>query len=49
MNLAVRYYYGLVDIEVTDANKNMYNRSLYLAVGIPIGAGKAKAKREDKN
>jgi hypothetical protein len=47
MNLAVRYYYGLVDITIDDTGKNNFNRSLYLAVGIPIGAGKAK-KREDK-
>jgi hypothetical protein len=46
MNLSVRYYYGLVDIEVSDNGNNVYNRSLYLAVGIPIGAGKAKTKRE---
>lgn len=49
MNLGLRYYYGLVDIEVSDANKNVYNQSLYLTVGIPIGAGKAKQKAEKKN
>ncbi len=42
MNLGVRYYYGLVDITLADPD--VYNRSLYLAVGIPIGAGKAKSK-----
>jgi hypothetical protein len=44
MNLGVSYYYGLLDI--TKDNSGIYNRSLYLSVGIPIGAGKAKAKRE---
>lgn len=46
MNLSVRYYYGLVDITLDDTAPNQYNRSLYLAVGIPIGAGKAKERRE---
>jgi Outer membrane protein beta-barrel domain len=40
MNLAIRYYYGLVDITVDDTTSGQYNRSLYLAVGIPVGAGK---------
>jgi len=43
MNLGMRYYYGLVDITIDDTGDNVYNRSLYLTVGIPIGAGKAKA------
>lgn len=42
MNLGVRYYYGLVDITIDDTGENVYNQSLYLTVGIPIGAGKAK-------
>lgn len=37
MNLGVRYYYGLVDITIDDTTPNQYNRSLYFAVGIPIG------------
>lgn len=45
MNLGVRYYYGLVDITIDDSGADVYNRSLYLAVGIPIGAGKAKEQR----
>lgn len=44
MNLGMRYYYGLVDITIDDTGDNVYNRSLYLTVGIPIGAGKAKEK-----
>jgi len=44
MNLGLRYYYGLVDITIDDTGDNVYNRSLYITVGIPIGAGKAKAK-----
>jgi hypothetical protein len=46
MNLGIRYYWGFVDVTVDDSTPNQYNRSLYLAVGIPIGAGKAKAKAE---
>jgi hypothetical protein len=46
MNLGLRYYYGLVDITIDDTGDNVYNRSLYLTVGIPIGAGKAKAKEK---
>lgn len=45
MNLGIRYYYGFVDIEVDDTNKNSFNRSLYCTLGIPIGAGKAKQKQ----
>lgn len=44
MNLGLRYYYGLVDITIDDSGDDVYNRSLYLTVGIPIGAGKAKTK-----
>ncbi|HEY5826426.1 MAG TPA: porin family protein [Cyclobacteriaceae bacterium] len=40
MNIAVRYYYGFVDITVDDSSPNQYNRSLYFAVGIPIGVQK---------
>lgn len=46
LNLAIRYYYGLVDITIDDTTPNQYVRSLYLAVGIPIGAGKAKERKE---
>lgn len=37
MNLGIRYYIGIVDITIDDSTPNQYNRSLYLAVGIPIG------------
>ena len=47
MNLGINYYLGLVDITVDD-NTKQYNRSLYLSVGIPIGAGKAKEKQIEK-
>jgi len=42
MNIAVRYYYGFVDITVDDLSPGQYNRSLYFAVGIPIGVSKKK-------
>ncbi len=44
MNLSVSYYYGLVDVVINDTSPDQYNTSLYLSVGIPIGAGKAKEK-----
>jgi hypothetical protein len=47
MNLGIRYYYGLVDITIDDTTPDQYNTSLYLAVGIPIGAGKAREKEAD--
>jgi hypothetical protein len=48
MNLGMRYYYGMVDITIDDSGDNVYNRSLYLTVGVPIGAGKAKNKESKK-
>jgi hypothetical protein len=48
MNLAVRYYYGFVDISNDDSTPNQFNSSLYVSMCIPIGAGKAKAKAEAK-
>ena len=48
MNLGLRYYYGFVDIEISDTSKGIYNQSFYMTVGIPIGAGKAKEKQEKK-
>jgi len=48
MNLTFRYYYGLVDVVIDDASPKQYNTSLYLAVGIPIGAGKAKEREQKK-
>jgi hypothetical protein len=48
INLAVRYYYGLVDITIDDSTPDQFNTSLYLSVGIPIGAGKAKEREAKK-
>lgn len=39
MNLGIRYYYGLVDVEIEDNSANVMNRSLSFTVGIPIGKG----------
>jgi hypothetical protein len=47
MNLAIRYYYGFVDITVDDSTPNQYNCSLYFVVGIPIGAAKKPVEAED--
>ena len=46
MNLAIRYYVGVVDITVDDSGANQYNRSLYFAVGIPIGKGKMQSTEQ---
>jgi hypothetical protein len=48
MNLGIRYYYGLVDITISDAQPDQFNESVYFAVGIPIGAGKAKERETKK-
>jgi hypothetical protein len=47
MNLGIRYYYGLVDITIDDSTPDQFNNSLYLVVGIPIGAGKAKEEEAE--
>jgi len=49
MNLGVRYYWGLVDITTDDSGSNVYNRSLYFALGIPIGVAKARKRMEEKS
>ncbi len=48
MNLSVQYYYGLTDITIDDTTPAQYNRSLFLFVGIPIGAGKAREREKNK-
>ena len=48
MNLNLRYYYGLIDITIDDSTPDQFNTSLYLTVGIPIGAGKAKEREAKK-
>lgn len=48
MNLGVHYYLGLTDITIDDSTPDVKNSSLYFSVGIPIGAGKAKAREEAK-
>ena len=47
MNLAIRYYYGLVDITLDDTTPGQYNRSLYFAIGIPVGVGKKSKETEN--
>lgn len=48
MNLAVRYYYGLVDVLIDDSGAAVNNRALYFNVGVPIGVKKAREKAEKK-
>lgn len=45
MNIGVKYMYGLTNI-IRDETRNSKNSSFYFYVGIPIGKGKAEAKRE---
>ena len=40
MNLGLRYYHGLVDVLIDDSTPGHYNRSLYFAASVSIGAGK---------
>jgi hypothetical protein len=42
INLGVRYYYGFADVAKDDSTPGQFNRSIYVTVGIPIGAGKPK-------
>ncbi|KRD58013.1 hypothetical protein ASE40_16875 [Flavobacterium sp. Root935] len=48
LNITIQYYYGLVPVMKGDG-PNVYNRSLYLTAGIPIGKGKAAQRRAEKN
>ncbi len=48
MNIGLQYYYGLVDVRISDASPDEFNRTLYVNVGIPIGKGKAAAKAAEK-
>jgi len=45
MNLAIRYYYGFVDVTIDDSTPGEYNSALYFAVGIPIGVGKMEKRK----
>lgn len=47
LNITLQYYYGLVPVMKGDG-PNVYNRSLYLTAGIPIGKGKAAQRRAEK-
>jgi hypothetical protein len=47
MNLGVRYYHGVVNVNNSLEEPDFYNQSIYLAVGIPIGAGKANKVAEE--
>jgi len=46
MNLGIRYYFGLVNILKENPGGSERNSSFYTYIGIPIGAGKARAARE---
>lgn len=47
LNVTIQYYYGLVPVMKGDG-PDVYNRSLYLTAGIPIGKGKAAQRRVEK-
>jgi hypothetical protein len=46
MNIGLQYYYGMVDVRISDASPDEFNRTLYINAGIPIGKGKAMEKAE---
>jgi len=46
MNIGVKYMYGLTDI-LKDETRSSKNNSFYFYVGLPIGKGKAEAKRQE--
>jgi hypothetical protein len=48
MNIAIRYYLGFIDVLNDGQGYSVKNRNLYFAVGIPIGAGKAKERAAAK-
>jgi hypothetical protein len=47
LNLGVRYYFGLTDIEIDDSHPDVFNRSFYAYVGLPIGVSAKKKKNKD--
>jgi hypothetical protein len=46
LNLGIRYYYGLLNISADNMFPAQYNRSIYVALGIPVGVGKMKKKAQ---
>jgi len=46
MNIGVKYMHGLTNI-LRDETRSSFNSSFYFYVGIPIGKGKAEAKRKE--
>ncbi len=48
MNIGLQYYYGLIDVRISDTTPNEFNRALYVNVGIPIGKGKAMSKESEE-
>ena len=46
MNIGIKYMYGLTNI-LRDDTRTSKNSSFYFYVGIPIGKGKAEAKRQE--
>jgi hypothetical protein len=45
INVAIRYYRGMVDI-TKSGDSEMFNQTFYICGGIPIGMGKSKAKEQ---
>ena len=48
MYLGARYYHGLVNIAKDSSVPELTNQSIYLVIGVPIGAGKAAKKAAEK-
>lgn len=48
MNVGIRGYQGLVNVLETNPGASVTNQAVYLTVGIPIGAGKAREREAAK-
>ena len=47
INAGIRFYYGLVDVNADVTLPSLYNRALYVNIGIPIGAHEPKEEPEE--
>lgn len=47
INVGIRFYYGLVDVNADVTLPSLYNRALYVNIGIPIGAHEPEEEPEE--
>ncbi len=45
MSIFIKYYYGLVDINDSEFDSNIYNQSFYVGVTIPVNGIKSKSEK----